>query len=338
MDLNKILNGLKKPTNNINFNDNYQNIILSNLQNKYGNKFKESLDLLNFNTSTLIWDQQINDPYELSPIFNQWSHLKGKICYISDSRESLRLVSNAIANESRRYIYSIISENTNSCELIKYFLNNTKKNTIHHNFLAEQQHLLSNYPDSVFSLRLGALKNDLSSAFPYLFDSEFIILNVNALKFCDAPAQDGINPSGLTSEEINQIAFMAGQSPINKYFIVYGLDNLDRDVNGVTFNAISQLLWYYNLGAVEKRLIAPDDLAGHGHEFVIQSSNLSENISFIKDILTGKWYHKLPFLVPGKYSHHQWIPSTYEEYLKASDDNIPYRLLELYDVFRGLEA
>src|SRR5690606_16267024 len=159
---------------------------------------------------------------------------------------------------------------------------NSQKNILLFNKIAEQVHLSGTKSLLPLDFRLGAIRQDILPARSYVADSTYLFFNINALKWSDAPAQTGNNPSGLTTEQANQLAFLAGQSHKNKYFILYGLDCLERDPHGVSINAAMQMLWYYQYGATVKAQPWPVP-EEHQQDFTIESSMSSQNLIFRKD-------------------------------------------------------
>lgn len=262
--------------------------------------------------------------------FQNPSAQSSKITLTSSGPGVLRMISNALSLQQGRYSVSYVGESVGSDSQITYFLDNSKINTLILNVLAEQAHLIGRKYQEPFEFRLGALRQNINQVRPFVVDSTFLFFNINALKWSDAPAQAGNNPSGLTSEEANQLTFLAGQSHKNKYLVLYGLDNFDRDPHHVTLNAIVQMLWYYQFGAHNKPQpwpIPPE----HQQDFTIESSMISHNLIFRKDRLTGNWFHKIPLDLPADLEQHQWISANYDEYLAAANDDFPHRLLAWYD-------
>lgn len=261
----------------------------------------------------------------LDPINN------GKITFSTSDTGVLRMISNALSLQNQQFAVSFVGEATDHDVQCNYFINNTKKNIHFVGILGEQIHLSPEKKDSPLDIRLGALRRNIQAARLFVADSTFLFFNINALKWADSPAQSGNNPSGLTSEEANQVAFLAGQSHKNKFLVLYGFDNMDRDTHHISINSALQMLWYYQHGsiAMPQPWPIPEERL---QDFIIESTMTSRNLLFCKDRGTGNWFHKIPFDLPPELEHHQWIASSHEEYLSAANDDPPLRLLEWYEL------
>lgn len=268
--------------------------------------------------------------------FQNPSQNTSKISLTSSGSGILRMISHALSLQELRFSVSYIGESMDSDRQISYFIENSKKNTLLFNKLAGQIHLTDWKKQVPLEFRLGGIRQSPGPVRHFLYDSTFIFFNINALKWSDAPAQSGTNPSGLTAEEANQLAYIAGQSHKNKYFVLYGFDKMDRDPHGISINAALQMLWYYHYGATEKAQPwpIPDE---HQQDFAIESSMASYNLVFRKDRLTNHWFHQIPFDLTTELLEHQWIASSHEEYLAAAGEDLPHRLLAWYDALEAAE-
>ena len=263
--------------------------------------------------------------------FQDPSQIKSKLTLTSSGSGILRMISHALSLQDSSFSVSYIGESAKSDPQITYFIDNSQKNILLFNKIAEQVHLSGTKSLLPLDFRLGAIRQDILPARSYVADSTYLFFNINALKWSDAPAQTGNNPSGLTTEQANQLAFLAGQSHKNKYFILYGFDNPDRDPHGISLNTAVQILWYYQYGATVKAQAWPIP-EEHQQDFMIETSLASYNLLFRKDRLTNQWFHKIPFEVTPQQTQHQWIASSHEEYLASANEDLPPRLLAWYDV------
>lgn len=272
-----------------------------------------------------------NDLFELTPIFNNLSKNNTKITLTSTDQGLLRMISHSLGLRDTKYAISFIGESAGNDSQFTYFIQNSQKNILILNKLAEQSHLDNTTYESPLTIRLGALRKDISRGRSFVADSEFLFFNINALKWSDSPAQAGNNPSGLTSEEANQLAYLAGQSHKNKFFVLYGFDNPEFDQYDLSLNSGMQLLWYYHRGATEKAQVWPIPETQQ-QDFIIESTMTSRNLLFRKDRLSGHWFHKIPFNLPPNLQHHKWIASSHEEYLASANEDLPDRLLAWYEL------
>lgn len=269
--------------------------------------------------------------FEKTEIFSHPLDHENKITLTTSDPGTLRMISHALSLQKHKLSISFIGESAICDEQYTYFKENTQENILLKNSLAEQGHLNPHNDPSPLDLRLGVLRRDISTTRCHLADSTIVFLNINALKWTDAPAQSGNNPCGLTTEEANQLAYMAGQSQKNKFLILYGFDHPDCDPYHLSINSAIQILWYYQYAASTKPQLwpIPED---HQQDFTIESSMMSGNLLFRKDRITNNWFHKIPFDLPPELAHHQWIASSHEEYLSAANEDLPLRILEWYEL------
>lgn len=269
--------------------------------------------------------------FEQTEVFRRFKGHDNKHTLTTSGKGVLRMISQALTLQEHKVSVSYIGESAASDPQFTYFMENTKEIILLKNNLAEQLHLTAGNNSSPNDLRLGGLHQDIAAARPHLTDSTLLFLNINALRWSDAPAQSGNNPSGLTTEEANQLVYMAGQSHKNKFLVLYGFDHPDRDPHHLSLNSALQILWYYQYGAGAKPQPwpIPED---RRQDFTIESSMMSGNLLFCKDRVTNQWFHKIPFELPSELAHHQWITTTYDEYQATASDDIPHRILEWYDI------
>lgn len=297
------------------------------------------LDHLNQEFDSIFhgFDPQIKDIipegglFEKTNLFQNPLQNNNKISLSTSDPGVLRMISHAISLHNYKFAFSYVGESAQSDNQFTYFKDNSQKNSQFICTLGEQIHLSPEKKDSPLNIRLGALRRDIQAARLYIADSTFLFFNINALKWSDSPAQSGNNPSGLTSEEANQLAFMAGQSHKNKVLILYGFNHFDHDPYGLSMNSAMQILWYYQHGSISmpQPWPIPEE---RQQDFTIESTLSTRNLLFRKDRLTSNWFHKIPFDLPPDLEYHQWIASSHDEYLATANEDPPLRLLEWYDL------
>ena len=295
------------------------------LQSKAQDPFDQMIKRIN----TSIDSKSIEDIFKLTPDFQDPVSPQKK-ALLTTSENALRMISNSISLTSDKSIFSYIGEAAALDPQMIYFSERSPDNIILINYLAEQIHLTDLNVNHPHSIRLGSLHQEISQARLFLADSPFVFFNLNALKWSNAPAQEGFNASGITSEEANILAYMTGQSHKNKYFILYGLDFPDRDPYNISLHTAVQILWYYWFGATEKAQIWPVP-ESQSQDFIIESKMIDENLLFRKDQITGHWFHKIPFELPEYLSSQKWIASSHQEYKAAANEDLPLRIMAIYD-------
>lgn len=164
--------------------------------------------------------------------------------------------------------------------------------------------------------RLGKVREQIENMEPVLRTSNLFSFDMSAVRFSDAPANINGSPNGLSGEETCQLTRYAGMSDALTSFGIYGYNDLD-DTHGMTAKLISQMIWYfvdgYLVRKTEARLTERD-------EFNVFNITFTDNDTvFLKSKRTNRWWMKLP--------DQSFVPCSYNDYLEASNDQIPERWL-----------
>ena len=97
---------------------------------------------------------------------------------------------------------------------------------------------------------------------------------------------------------------------------IYGYDHT-YDVNGMTAKLISQMIWYFVDGCLVRKTEAK---LTERDEFNVFNITFTDNDTvFLKSKRTNRWWMKLP--------DQSFVPCSYNDYLVASNDQIPERWL-----------
>jgi formiminoglutamase len=164
--------------------------------------------------------------------------------------------------------------------------------------------------------RLGKVREHVEDMEPVLRISDFFSFDISAVRYCDAPANIHGSPNGLTGEETCQITRYAGMSDKLSSFGIYGYNHKD-DSHNMTARLIAQMIWYFVDGYLVRKTEANlTDL----NEFAVFHVTFTDNdTTFLKSKRTNRWWMKLPDGV--------YVPCAYNDYLIASNDQIPERWL-----------
>jgi len=198
----------------------------------------------------------------------------------------------------------------------------------HFRHLSENQ-LLENIP--IEELRLGALRDNGSLAEPILRDADFVSIDANVLKFNEAPAQFSKSPNGFFGEELCQLSRYAGISDRIKGLSISGFD-LTEDKHDITSSIMAQVIWYFVDGFINRKGDYPlkeQNLT----EYLVDFKAINTKISFWKSTLSGRWWIQLPKNNVG--DKNMLIACTYEDYLSATQEEIPERLIKVLDGIRS---
>lgn len=174
------------------------------------------------------------------------------------------------------------------------------------------------------AIRLGEIRSSANCIEPFIRMSELVYFDLNAVRFCDCPANYSLNPSGLHAEEAVGISRMIGMGDRVKCMMISDWDE-PKDQHSVTAQLVAQMIWYFWEGCHLKHLDKGVDRSQLTH-YKVQLHQVDYILHFYKSEQSGKWWFEEP-LVDNEFSN-QLIPCTYEEYQMAAKDQIPIRILE----------
>jgi formiminoglutamase len=173
------------------------------------------------------------------------------------------------------------------------------------------------------SIRLGNARQDLKRAEPLIRDSEFISIDLGAVKHSDAPAASIPSPNGFSGEELCQFARYAGLSDhadIVGFFEI----NPERDVNGQTAHLTAQAAWYFLDGLADRVRENPLENPAGTKKFIVNLNAAGHDITFHKSTLSERWWMEIPIINPAT-TDNFLVSCSYEDYQQACNQEIPDR-------------
>lgn len=176
--------------------------------------------------------------------------------------------------------------------------------------------------------RLGFVRNNMLQVEPVIRDTNYLILDISAVKHSDAPGNENATPNGLYSEEVCQLAKFAGLGNRIKVFGLFEA-NPDFDINNQTMKLSAQILWHFIEGiAVNKHDFPIKSNESQFTEFIITVSGIDQELFFYKNNTSLRWWMK----IPGKYvesNNSKYIACSYQDYQKACNNELPERLIDI---------
>ena len=165
-------------------------------------------------------------------------------------------------------------------------------------------------------IRLGKMREDIEQIEPLLRSSDVASIDINCVKYSDAPANKYSSPNGMTGDEICKLTRFAGMSEKLASLGLYGYDP-HSDTHHITAKLISQMIWYYIDGLhVQKQEDKLEDLS----QFLEYHITFTDNDTlFYKSKKTNRWWMKL--------HNNTIIPCAYQDYITACNNEIPERWL-----------
>lgn len=170
-------------------------------------------------------------------------------------------------------------------------------------------------------IRLGNLRGNTQPAEPLLRIADYVILNLNALKFSELHTS-GASPNGLYSEDICQLAMYAGLSDqCNGLAIVQPF----KENTKTTFSLLSQMFWCFS-GAVVKRLgdYPVGDYSNYMRYDVFFEKE-DRTLVFYKSNLSDRWWLKTPEGIrrDNNFKRHALIACNENDYLESANGHFP---------------
>jgi arginase family enzyme len=167
--------------------------------------------------------------------------------------------------------------------------------------------------------RVGVVKENVEEMEPVIRNAHFGSFDISAIRHSDAPA-GSISPNGLSGEEACMLTRYAGLSPSMQSFGIYGYQP-QSDQKELTAKQISQMIWYFIDGkSRSKQEVKLEERSGF-NEFHISFAEL--DTMFLQSRKTSRWWMQMP--------DKKFIPCSYQDYLKASRNEIPERWLRVQE-------
>lgn len=181
--------------------------------------------------------------------------------------------------------------------------------------------------DSLFfdSYRLGEVSKNLTIVEPIMRDADIVSIDISAIKNSEAPANNNASPNGFTGQEICSITRYAGISDKVTSFGIYEY-NAALDNKNQTAQLIAQMIWYFIEGVNFRAHDYPFGLKDNYQKFIVPIED--QLLNFFKSNKSGRWWMEINLGNNNKFKRHALIPCTYDDYLSASNQEIPDRWIK----------
>jgi formiminoglutamase len=182
-------------------------------------------------------------------------------------------------------------------------------------------------------IRLGKLKSALEEVEPIIRDADFLSLNIAVLKQSEAPGQINPSPSGLFVEDLCQLTRYAGMSDKLTSVGIYGY-NKSLDSGTQTAQVVALLVWYFMDGFFNRKHDYPSQgVVNHLVEYIVYIKDIDYKVTFWKSNKSGRWWMQIPAKTKKKHDRHRLIPCSYNDYMTATNGDLPERLMNAYKRF-----
>lgn len=163
-------------------------------------------------------------------------------------------------------------------------------------------------------IRVGKAREHIHHIEPILRSTQACSIDINCVRFSDAPANHTGSPNGFYGDEMCKLMQFAGMSDSLETIGLYGYEP-EKDSKDLTAKLIAQMIWYFIDGIHTMKQEAD---FGDAHEFMEYNLSFTkENIRFLKSKRTNRWWMRMP--------DNKLLPCTYDDYLQASQNELPER-------------
>jgi arginase family enzyme len=163
--------------------------------------------------------------------------------------------------------------------------------------------------------RVGKAREDLEQLEPALRASHLVSIDINAIRYSDAPANKMASPNGFYGDEMCKLTRFTGMSTQLSTLGIYGY--LPESDDTVTPKLIAQMIWYFIDGLAIAKIESP---LTEGDQFLeYQITFTDNNTLFLKSKRTNRWWMRLP--------DNSFTPCTHKDYITACNNEIPERWL-----------
>jgi formiminoglutamase len=212
-------------------------------------------------------------------------------------------------------------ENFNSTNYLTRIFQKTP-NLFQFNLLGFQRHLVA---PELFTktngfgehLSLGDLHDDLKKAEPVLRNTNVLTFDIKSVKHVEISGNNYMNPNGLQSDEICQLAKYAGLSNKLKVFGLFET-KIKKDSFDIISKLVGQIIWYFLEGLSGKT----NDLE-HMNEniltYKVEIDGMEKPLKFYCCKENGRWWFEIQ-----SFNYEKHIVACSEtEYHKALNNEIP---------------
>jgi hypothetical protein len=180
--------------------------------------------------------------------------------------------------------------------------------------------------------RLGLIRGAIQSAEPYLRGAEIITCSMSSIKSADFKSSQSPQPNGIFAEEVCQLMRYAGLTALNQVLLITDLlpsKVLDSEVDG---KLLAEMIWCFLDGFPYRKPEQPGLKKEGFLKYRVPLKDDEFQLVFYKSLNTDRWWMEVP--VPpqyaNKYRKHHMVPCDYNDYMIATNDDLPERWWKAY--------
>jgi len=168
--------------------------------------------------------------------------------------------------------------------------------------------------------RLGVVRHDLNTVEPDLRSTNALSIDLNALRYTEAPYIKRKQPNGFKNDELCQLIRYASMNDDISTVGIYGYDT-DKDETESGAEAIAQMIWYFIDGQYAQSYELKFDDIELYEQRIVKCSGM--DILFIKSPKTNRWWFET--------TDKRLVPCTEDDFKQASHNDIPERWLRVHE-------
>lgn len=181
------------------------------------------------------------------------------------------------------------------------------------------------------TMRLGEVTGNIQDSEPLLRNADLVSFDISSIRWSDSPGSKKAGPNGLYGEEACQLARYAGISDklTSVGFYEY---NPSVDKAETTAHLIAQMMWCFIDGVLQRKEDYPKGSKDSYIKYIIDLASSDHQIVFYKSDKSDRWWMDVPYPagMKNRYERHHFVPCTYNDYLQATNEEMPDKWWKTY--------
>ena len=179
--------------------------------------------------------------------------------------------------------------------------------------------------------RLGSMLHHMPSVEPTVRNADLVTIDMASVRASDHPASSHAGPNGMTAEHLCQLARYVGMSD-RLLALGFFEHNPDLDDRGRGAQLVAQGVWHALDGIFNQKGDHPKSSTEDYLRYVVDLPGEAHEIVFFKSPKSDRWWMDVPVPSTGKnrVPGSLLTPCSYEEYVEASNGNLPDRWWRTY--------
>jgi hypothetical protein len=168
--------------------------------------------------------------------------------------------------------------------------------------------------------RLGEISNNISISEPVFRDADIVSIDLTSVKSADSGNAYPFTPNGFNGKEICALSRYSG---ISDKVSLLGIFNHNSSKQESVL--IAQIIWYFIEGIHYRSNEYPFGSKEKYTKYIVPLED--EELVFYKSNKTDRWWIEIPFISVSnnKLKKSTLLPCSYDEYLRACNQEIPER-------------